>query len=141
MANLRQLTGMRGVYLVAAELSRIGLIVSPTSRGAAGADILATDPSCSKAFSVQVKTNASTFGFWLVGPKALEIKSRSHIYVFVNIRGKDAAEKVEYYVVPSSVVAKKTHHGTSKTRKWSEWWEFRLESAKPYRDKWQVFRI
>lgn len=32
-----QITGMRGVYLVAAELSRLGFIVSPTSRGARGA--------------------------------------------------------------------------------------------------------
>jgi hypothetical protein len=34
------LTGMRGVYLVAAELSRLGFVVSPTSRSAVGADLL-----------------------------------------------------------------------------------------------------
>ena len=39
-----QLTGMRGVYLVAAELARHGFIASPTSRSAQAADILATDP-------------------------------------------------------------------------------------------------
>ena len=43
MASIQQLTGMRGVYLVAAELSRLGFIASPTSRSAIGADILATD--------------------------------------------------------------------------------------------------
>lgn len=40
MATKGQLTGMRGVYMVAAELSRGGLIASPTSRSATGADIL-----------------------------------------------------------------------------------------------------
>lgn len=58
---------MRGVYLVAAELSRLGFIASPTSRSARGADILATDQACARAFSVQVKTNAKNAGFWLVG--------------------------------------------------------------------------
>ena len=46
MASTGQMTGMRGVYLVAAELCRYGLIVSPTSRSAIGADILATDSKC-----------------------------------------------------------------------------------------------
>ena len=39
----RYITGMRGVYLVAAELSKRGFIASPTSRGAQGADLLVTD--------------------------------------------------------------------------------------------------
>ena len=40
MANKSQLSGMRGVYLVAAELVARGFIVSVTSRSAAGADLL-----------------------------------------------------------------------------------------------------
>lgn len=43
MAGKRQMTGMLGVYLVAAELSRRGFIVSPTSRSAAGASSAARD--------------------------------------------------------------------------------------------------
>jgi len=31
--------------------------------------MMATNQSCTKAFSVQVKTNASSFGFWLMGKK------------------------------------------------------------------------
>jgi len=69
MSTAGQLTGMRGVYLVAAELSRLGLIASPTSRSAIGADILVTDQKCNRSFSVQVKTNAKTHMFWLVGKK------------------------------------------------------------------------
>lgn len=63
MASIQQLTGMRGVYLVEAELSRLGFIASPTSRSAIRADILVTDQSCRNIFSVQVKTNAPTFNF------------------------------------------------------------------------------
>jgi hypothetical protein len=52
------MTGVLGVYLVAAELSRRNFIVSITSRGAAGADLLVTGQQCKKAWSVQVKTNS-----------------------------------------------------------------------------------
>jgi hypothetical protein len=36
MASKQQMTGMRGVYLVAAELSKLEFIASPTSRSAIG---------------------------------------------------------------------------------------------------------
>jgi len=61
------LTGIRGVYLVAAELAKRDYIASPTSRSAAGADLLVTDASMQRAFSVQVKTNGKAMNFWLVG--------------------------------------------------------------------------
>ena len=131
MASTGQLTGMRGVYLVAAELSRLGLIASPTSRSAIGADVLVTDKMCARSFSVQVKTNAKTHTFWLVGTKAREIQSPSHVYVFVNLRAKKDGEIIEYYVVPSSVVAKKTR-GT-------KWESFYREDALPFKDDWSIF--
>ena len=40
MTHKKQITGMRGVYLVAAELAAQGLIVTATSRSAFGADLL-----------------------------------------------------------------------------------------------------
>jgi hypothetical protein len=104
VAQQAWMTGMRGVYLVAAELCRLGFIVSPTSRSAAGADLLVTDQACQKAWSVQVKTNRKTGSFWLVGAKAAQIKSNSHVYVFVNL-GKQ--ERPEFVVVPSAHVAEK----------------------------------
>lgn len=114
MAAKGQMTGMRGVYLVAAELTRLGFIVSPTSRSAAGADLLVTDQKCKRAFSVQVKTNARTFGFWLIGKKAREIVSDTHIYVLVNIRNSvRSGEKIEFFVVPSKIVARRGFHGGS----------------------------
>lgn len=135
----KQLTGMRGVYLVAAELSKRGYIASPTSRGAIGADILATDQECRRAYSVQVKTNAKTFGFWLLTEKARSTASRSHVYAFVNIRVRKEVEKVEIFLVPSMVVARKMVSGSNSARKWSEWHQFNLVDAQPYLEKWAVF--
>ena len=100
MASKHQMTGMLGVYLVAAELSKHGFIVSPTSRSAAGADLLVTDQKCQKAWSVQVKTNNKPANFWLVGAKAKEIASDSHMYVFVNVGKGDRAES-SWFRVPT----------------------------------------
>ena len=55
MATKGQMTGMLGTYLAAAELTKKGFIVSITSRNAKGADLLVTDQSCKKTWSVQVK--------------------------------------------------------------------------------------
>lgn len=136
MASKQQFTGMRGVYLVAAELAKLGFIASPTSRSALGADILVTSQSCAKAFSVQVKTNASTFGFWLVGAKGKELVAKSHLYVFVNLRNPKKGAVTEFFVVPSSVVAKKLRYSTGPASKWHS---FYLDDAKPYQDKWTLF--
>jgi hypothetical protein len=97
---------MHGVFLVAAELASRGLIVSTTSRNAMGADLLVTDDTCSRACSVQVKTNGKPASFWLVGEKAQRFMSPSHVYVLVNVRidGKRKGEH-EYYVVASKDVA------------------------------------
>ena len=99
----QQMTGMRGVYLTAAELTREGFIVSPTSRSAFGADLLVTDRSCQKTWSVQVKTNASNVRYWLVGHRAKEIKSARHIYVFASLP-KNIPPR--FFVVPSRKMAK-----------------------------------
>ena len=82
------MTGMLGVYLTAAELSRLGFIVSPTSRSAFGADLLVTDQRCRKAWSVQVKTNRRAASFWLVNAHTGASYSESHVYVFVNLKGE-----------------------------------------------------
>ena len=102
-----QLSGMRGVYLTAAELSRLGFIASPTSRSALAADILVTDQACQRAFSVQVKTNSTAATFWLVG-KHTPV-SDTHVYVLVNLQSKEGPAP-EYYVVPSGVVKARKHY-------------------------------
>ena len=137
MGSKRQLSGMRGVYLVAAELSRIGFIASPTSRSTIGADILVTDQECKKTYSVQVKTNTTTFNFWLLSKNSIRLKSPTYIYVFVNLRDKKGI--IEYFIVHSSLVyskVKKEQQGKS------TWYSFTYKDAKKYKDKWlDIFKI
>jgi len=128
MISKNQQTGMHGVYLVAAELTKLGYITTLTSRNLFGADILLTDSGCKKAWSIQVKTNTSTFSFWLLNKKSRKLKSKTHIYVFVNLK-----EPVEYFIVPSKVVADKM--GTQK-----KWYYFEYKYAKKYQEKWTVFK-
>ena len=136
MASKQQLTGMRGVYLVASELSRRGFIASPTSRSATGADILATDQFCRKAYSVQVKTNARTFNFWLLSKKAEEQVSDTHVYVFVNIRIKNELESIEYYIVTSKDVSEKMAYSKNIN---SEWYFINLKDILDFKDNWSIF--
>lgn len=133
MASKAQITGMRGVYLVAAELLKIGFIVSPTSRSAFGADLLVTDQKCKRAYSVQVKTNATTFSFWLIGKKAKETISDTHIYVLVNIcQNKKAGETIEYFVVPSRQLSRGGDHE-------GNWPNIPRKKILKYQDKWSAF--
>jgi hypothetical protein len=138
MANKGQLTGMRGVYLVAAELCRAGLIASPTSRSAIGADILATDQACRKAYSIQVKTNARTFSFWLLNKKSKTLVSDTLMYVFVNTRTKKEPELIEYFVVPSKVVAQKMVSAVQGPKK-TEWNSISYANVKDFQDRWDLF--
>ncbi|MDE3063660.1 MAG: hypothetical protein KGJ51_11445, partial [Acidobacteriota bacterium] len=107
MASKSQMTGMVGVYLVAAELCKRNWIVSVTSRSAAGADLLVTDQECKKTWSVQVKTNARNTSFWLLNPNAKEIGDKSHMYIFVNLGDANKNKPDEFIVVPSDHVKKK----------------------------------
>lgn len=137
MASKHQLTGMTGVYLVAAELSKRNFIASPTSRSAQGADLLVTDTECKKSFAVQVKTNARTFNFWLVNSKAKTFQSNTLIYAFVNLR----KDRTEYYLVPSKFVAKNIDISKpSKTRQ-SVWYSIPLVKIEKFKDNWQIFDI
>lgn len=96
----KQTSGARAVYAVAAELSRLGLIATVTARNAKGADILVTDESCKRAFSVQVKS-ARTKWSWLVSEILSE--ARSHVFVFVYFPEEG---QPEFHVVPSKAAAR-----------------------------------
>ena len=135
MANTRQRSGLRGVYLVAAELSRLGYSVAPTARNAAGADLLVFDRETARAASIEVKTNAKRANFWLVGDPAKARCSPSHFYAFLNISTpRGGGEVHEYYLVPSEVVARETSVDPAKTG--SIWYSFTLKSAEPYHNAW-----
>jgi hypothetical protein len=133
MASKGQMTGMLGVYLVAAELTSRGFIVSPTSRSAAGADLLVTDQDCRKAWSVQVKTNRKAAAFWLVGEHALRLSSESHVYVFVNLAGES---RPEYLVAPSAYVASKV---VTSHRKAGIWYSFKRADRLALDEGWTLF--
>jgi len=128
-----QITGMRGVFLVAAQLARLGFIVSPTARNAAGADLLVSNQRCSKAFTVQVKANAKCGNNWLVGKRAKALSARTFIYVLVNNCSADAAD---LYVVPSKVVARHVHRIP---RPRSTWYAVYRKSVAAYQDAWSLF--
>jgi hypothetical protein len=125
------MTGMLGVYLTAAELSWLGFIVSPTSRSAFGADLLVTDQRCRKAWSVQVKTNRKAATFWLLNAHVADSHSESHVYVFANLRGKD---RPDYFVVPSTVVARIHKVNTAKTG--SVWYFVDQRDMADYAEGW-----
>ena len=95
--------GMQGVFLAAAELTYRGFVVSLTARNAFGADLLVADNQCQHAWSVQVKTNQDTSSnFWLLNAHSENLKSDSHVYIFVALRGN---QRPKFLVVPSRVVA------------------------------------
>src|SRR5581483_3927195 len=130
-----QMGGMRAVYLVCSEMTKRGLLAYPTSRNAKGADILATTSDCRKSYAVQVKSNSSNAGFWLI-KKEKVIKSPTFFYVFVNIwETKRDGERIEYYVVPSFLVFKKIWKDKSYV-----WDSFNKDAAAPYKNNWKVFK-
>lgn len=137
MPTKQQFTGMTGLYVVAAELSRQGFIVSPTSRSVQTADLLIADPNCHHLFAVQVKTNARTFGFWLVSAKTKELKSRHLIYAFVNLR-KNKADEI--YLVPSRVVAKCVRFSPKSATRKVDGYSVYLNKIAKYKDKWDIFQ-
>ena len=69
----------------------------------------------------------------MVGKKAKEVVSKSHIYVLVRIRNlKKQGEVVEYYVCRSTILSNRINDDG----KWV--WVSRKDIEK-YKDKWSVF--
>lgn len=136
MATKNQFTGMTGLYLVAAELSRRDFIVSPTSRSAQTADLLVTDPACRYTYAVQVKTNARTFNFWLTSKKTMQIVSNGLIYAFVNLRKSGT----EFFLVPSAVVARNVVEDKPSGTRNTTWYSVYKKDILRFKDKWTVFK-
>ena len=126
------ITGMTGVYCVAAELSSRGFLVTLTSRNAPIVDMMVSTPDLTKTTNVQVKTNKvqGTQSFWLLSREARN-SSPNLLYVFVNLRKN---EKPNYYIVPSNRVAKEMDVEHTKGGVW-------FSFARNERDKnrWDLF--
>ena len=133
MGKSRQISGMRGVYLVAAKLSELGFIVSPTLRNAAGADLLVTDQKCKKAFTVQVKTNTSSGSFFLIGKSVAKTISPSHLYVLVDVR-ESVAEGARFYVLRSKALSELGYLE-------GNWPHVKFAVLEKYRDNWKQFGV
>src|ERR1700674_3824666 len=106
-----QITGMRGVYLVAAELAKRSFIATPTSRSTRGADLFVSNRNFKRTFAVEVKTKRRTSVSWPLSAHVLEINSANHIYVLVNLLDSPKMPRggglpVEYFIVPSKIMRK-----------------------------------
>ena len=142
MATIRHMTGMQGVYLVAAELTKRGLIVSPTSRSSFGADLLVTDQECKQAWSVQVKTNHGRPSFWLLNKHSSKMKSPTHIYVLVNLGQKNPRQRrlgPDFYVVPSRILALRMYVTPPRGRTHSIFYAINRDKVGKYKDNWIAF--
>jgi hypothetical protein len=134
-----QMTGMQGVYLAAVELTKQGLVVSPTSRSAFGADLLVTDHKCKRAWSVQVKTNVGRPTSWLLNKHCRQIKSPTHVYVLVNLGQKNPRPKLsppDFYVVPSRILALRMR---KVRRPHSIFYFISRDKVDKYKNKWSTF--
>ena len=129
------ITGLAGVYFVAAELSLRNYVATVTSRNAPGVDVIAVSVDLKKTVSIQVKANKpkGTHAFWLLSKRSKHDVSKSLFYVFVNL--KNQGERPDFYVVPSRVVARDMIIEKSKTKKQSTWYSFRRDEK--YKDKWE----
>jgi hypothetical protein len=87
-------------------------------------------------WSVQVKTNRKDNSFWHVGKSALTLRSRSHIYVFVNLRGSD---RPDYIVATSGYVADHVKINPSSTG--SVWYEFHRKDRPTEGEGWESFSV
>ena len=81
-----EMTGMLGTSLAAAELTQQGFAVSMTSRNARDADVLVAHQDDKRAWSIQMKMNPASF--WLLSKDDRKVSSATHIYLFVNLRGR-----------------------------------------------------
>ena len=120
----------RAEFLVAAELVREGFYVGHLSGNAPNVDLLAASSEGS-VIAVQVK--GSSRGDWTVKVSAAESKSKSLFYILVKLGDGEAPE---YYVLPSSAIAKiRATFSDNATQI-----HVRLKDARPYKDKWTLLR-
>ena len=69
----------------------------------------------------------------MIGRKAKETVSETHIYVLVNIKNSiKSGESIEYFIVPSKQLAKGGYHK-------GNWPNIEREKIISCRDKWSAF--
>ncbi len=142
------IVGTAGEHYVAFRLAQLGHIVALPRAGSPAIDLLATNVKGSRTVTVQVKTAEWALRErgrgknriphhveFPLGHKAAEIDSPRFIYVFVDLKGREAASVPEVYVVPSKDVVAYCD-GWAKDAKMVRW-HMDLEDVKKYKDDWQ----
>ncbi len=95
-------SGIAGEYLVAAELTRRGLVASLTLKNTQGIDILTSSADGRKQVAIQVKCDQGKGPGWMLGAKAEKLAAKSLFYVFVRLHDGGIPD---FHVVPSRIVA------------------------------------
>jgi hypothetical protein len=70
--------------------------------------------------------------------KSRTLLSDSLVYVFVNIRRIKEGESVEYFVVPSRIVAQKIESYVQGPKQ-NEWHTISRRHVEEFRDRWDIF--
>lgn len=120
------LSGIAGEYFVAGELSRRGFMASVTLRNNDSIDIHASKTRDNKMFAIQVKTSQVSKRSWQLNKKAELFEGNNIFYIFVTLKGLE--ERPDYFIVPSSVIAKFTRDGHAK------WLETPGKKGQPHND-------
>ncbi|MBS7635808.1 hypothetical protein KEJ37_00440 [Candidatus Bathyarchaeota archaeon] len=136
MSN-RQLSGMSGVYYVAAELSKLGYIALVTTRNTKAADIIAMNDKTGVSVAIEVKTCgiSTSDSFWLLSARDRQKKPHNFIYVFVKLN-RDKAH--DFYIVPAQFVAKNVEKQKAKTG--SIWYYISKDRIASFKQKWDLIQ-
>lgn len=145
----KQLSGVAGQYLVAAELTRRGHVATITLRQTQGIDVLASNADGSRQAAIQVKCDQRSGPGWVLNAKADHLKSPRLFYIFVRLYG--GHQPPAYFIVPSRIVA---DYLTRAHRKWLETpgrggrahkdnpvRRFTNDRAAKYADRWDVLGL
>ena len=99
--------GNASQFFVAGELCRRGHSAVVTLGNTPNVDILCSNLTGTRFVHVQVKTFPKGAGKCIVGKKAEIDSGISFFWILVGLPAMESNEKIEYFVVPASVMARK----------------------------------
>jgi hypothetical protein len=131
----RQISGMMGVYYVAAELSKRGYTAVVTTRNTKSFDIVAVNEKTGATKAIEVKTCgvSTSDSFWLLGKRDYEKRPSNFIYVFVKVF-KDKLH--DFYVAPADYVAANIQKEKASTG--SIWYSISKTQLSHFKEKWGI---
>ena len=112
--NNKNARGSAAQFFVAGELCRRNLVAVVTMGNTPNTDILCSNVEGTKFVHIQVKTYEPGHKKVAVGAKAEKDFGPNFVWVLSGIPKENCAADFEYYVIPSSVVAKNVREGHEK---------------------------